>query len=213
VRERILLFIVIVVLAAGSAYADSITYYFNPTGTFSGDAPIGSLSATFTDNNGGVLLNITSALYSSSTRQENLDPNKALYLNFNPYKDLYRLNFNLISNTGFNQQTVAHYGLNEFKADGTGGYYDILLTYSSGTKAFTNGQSQTYSITLANRSINIRDFQFLSFSAPSYAAVHVQNTGGSHGSGWVSPTPVPPTVWILGSGLLGLIGIRKRMKA
>jgi len=29
---------------------------------------------------------------------------------------------------------------------------------------------------------------------------------------WMTPVPIPPAVWLLGSGLLGLVGLRRRFK-
>jgi len=197
-----------------AAYGD-LVYYFNPTNTFSGTAPAGSLSATFSDVTGGVQLVLTSALAAG----ENLDPGKALYLNFDPMKasSLGSLTFTLTGNTGFAEAAVVSTGSNAFKADGDGNY-DILFNYNPSTKALQNLTSQTYLIAGVS-GISTGDFNFGSVGGALgswNAAVHVQNTpSGGSGSGWVggSPVPIPGAVWLLGSGLIGLVGIRRKFKA
>jgi len=209
----------IALLGSLGAQADSFTYNFDPTNTFSGTAPAGSLTATFSDLAANeVQLVITSNLASG----ENLDPNKALYLNIDPAHSalLSTLGFALTANTGFSEAATVMTGEDAFKADGTGGNYDILFTYAPATKAFTNGESQTYLIT--GTGLNADDFQFLSSGgSPSwYAAVHVQNTpAGGAGSAWVggtiTATPEPSSIVFLlfSSTLIGYVGLRRRRNA
>jgi hypothetical protein len=156
---------------------------------------------------------------------ENLDPGKALYLNFekgSPTQatDLAALTFMLTANTGFSQAASVQKGVNSFKPDGDG-TFDILFTYSPSTKAFTTGQSQTYLIT--GNSVTSADFNFPSTSAPGngtrwIGAVHVQNTpSGGSGSAFVGgtpPVPEPSTLAIAGLGTLGFLGygLRRRVK-
>lgn len=205
----------LLLLAASSAYAGSYTYTFDPVSTFSGTAPTGSLTASLTDVAGGVELVITSSLATG----ENLDPGNALFLNFDPTKAsaLSSLSFSLTANTGFSQAASVQTGENLFKADGDGSF-DIKFSYESSTKAFTNGQSQTYLI--SGSSISVNDFIFESYPGGGngvwLGAVHVQNTpAGAGGSAWVGaqPVPVPAAAWLLGSGLLGLVGIRRKISS
>lgn len=216
--KSILLLIAFLLLMPMVVFGASTSLSFYPVNTFSGTAPVGSLTASFTDVTGGVELVINSSLASG----ENLDPS-ALYFNFNPDKAtlLTNLSFAISSNTNFIQQATVNTGINEYRADGDG-LYDILFTYLPSTKAFTSGQSQTYTITTSSGSIVATDFtNYLSSSAPGngttwLAAAHVQNTpSGGSGSAWVgatptATTPIPAAAWLLGSGLLGLIGIKKR---
>jgi hypothetical protein len=218
--------------APGKASAD-LTLNFDPASTFSGTSPTGNLTATFTDgtgvNAGKVILTITSHLGTNQGTQENLDPHDALYFNFNPAKTVTDLSFSLTANTGFSQASSVMEDENEFKADGVGGFYDILFTYSPSTKAFTNGESQTYLIGYTGGSISSSDFDF--FSTPDQGpplsflgAVHVQNTGSNGQSsafvGGSTPTavPVPSTMalalsGLVGAGLAGLRRLRRRQAA
>ncbi len=86
-------------LGSGAVYADTV--WFDPANNFSGTAPTGYLQVNFTDVAGGVQLLITSNLKGG----ENLDPGKALYLNFNPALNNLssKLTFTLQGNTNFFQ--------------------------------------------------------------------------------------------------------------
>jgi hypothetical protein len=174
-------------LAVPIAHAGVLEFDFLPANTFSGTAPAGTLTAVFTDvaqgtcggSGGCVQLVITSNLGSN----ENLDPGKALYLNIDPAKssELGSLAFTLAANTGFSQAAGVMTGEDTFKPDGDG-LMDILFTYTSGTKAFTTGESQTYDISTTLGTISAADFDFSSTcgmgcgTGGHLAAVHVQNT-------------------------------------
>jgi hypothetical protein len=210
-------------LLAGSARARAdLVFNYNPTNTFSGTAPAGSLTATFTDVAGGVQLVLTSNLAAG----ENLDPGPAgaFYFNFAPTllsSSLFSgLNFTLQANTGLSEAAgVTLDPTGKLPADG-GGYYDILLSYSPGDKPFTTGESQTYLITSSGGTITSADFNFPSTphggNGTWLSAIHVQNTpNGGSGSAWVAgtidnpnpgPTPGPPVVPEPASLLLGSIG-------
>jgi hypothetical protein len=148
--QRILLLAVIftATLTSGISTAHA-SFLFNPVNTFSGTAPVGYLTADFTDVVGGVQLVINSNLAVG----ESLDPGKALYFNFNPSKSsiLPNLSFQLTGDVSFCQQADVSTGTDAFKADGDG-YYDINFTFTPSTKAFISGESQTYKITAAAES-------------------------------------------------------------
>jgi|SRR5215469_14003032 len=205
-------------LAASPVHADLI-YNFDPANTFSGTAPAGTLTVQFhTVSTGQVLMTITSNLATG----ENLDPGEAIDLNIVPALsgDLGSLNFALQSNTGFSQAASVQQGEDAFKADGDG-FYDISVTYSPSTKAFTTGQAQTYLVT--GTGITESSFDALSSpgggSGPFFAAIHVQNTpSGGSGSAWVSSAPDPSgavpepaslTIFGVGLGVFGLL--RRRL--
>jgi len=196
-------------IAAESAYA---SLSFVPGNVISGDTIAGSLTADFTDVTGGVQLVITSNLAPG----ENLQAEKALYFNFNPSKVsvLSNLTFTLTGNTNFNQQATVSKSADAYKADGDGSY-DILFAYSNNANAFAAGESQTYKITGTN--IAASDFLYQSVGGANgswFAAAHVLNTPGTSGSGWVgatvTPTPIPAAAWLLGSGLMGVLGLRRK---
>jgi PEP-CTERM motif len=220
-------------LAVTAAHAGVLEFDFLPANTFSGTAPAGTLTAIFTDvaqgtcggSGGCVQLVITSNLGSN----ENLDPGKALYLNIDPAKssELGSLAFTLAANTGFSQAAGVATGEDGFKPDGDG-LMDILFTYTSGTKAFTTGESQTYDISTALGTISAADFDFSSTcgngcgTGSHLAAVHVQNTpNGGEGSAFVggtigstpAPVPEPATLALLGTAMLGFGALRRRQRS
>lgn len=195
--------------------ASADTLNFDPANTWSGTAPGGSLTAAFTDIAGGVQLVIDSNLGAG----ENLDPNKAFYLNISDSPLLSTLAFALTANTGFSEAATVLTGENAFRPDGDG-YMDILFTYDSATKAFANGESQTYLIT-GGAGLVASDFTTAwsycpeNCNGPHLAAVHVQNTpNGGGGSAWVGGTvntsvPEPSSTGLLFSAL-ALIGLGGR---
>ena len=119
----------------------------------------------------------------------------------------------------------ATFSANSLRADGDG-YFDLGFTFStsgqnSGTERFTVGESITFLLT--GNGLDAMDFLSMS-SADSgvqnengllYTGAHVQGitVPGVSGtqSAWIT-TPVPAAAWLLGSGLLGLIAIRRRVK-
>jgi hypothetical protein len=196
----------------------------NNTFSFGGQQPgaEGYLTATFKDVTGGVELDLSSNLKAG----EWLDAGKAWYFNFNPSKDsiLSHLTFTLQSNTNLSQAASVSLTDEGFKADGTGGFFDILFKYSGGSKPFQNGEQQTYKITTSSGSITAADFYYKSSSDSStddekgyLGAVHVQNTGpNQNGSAFVSGTdsvaPEPSSVVLFGIGGVGLTGLMARRR-
>ena len=237
IRSKLALTAVLVLVCAGAALADNLTFIFDPAGTWSGAAtqPQGSLIIDFHSiNPGTVTMTITSDLNKSTS--ENLDPQGAIYLNADPNK-LSSLVFTPDPlNSNFSPYATIAKSEDGYKADGDG-KYDIKLTYGPGTKPFKFGQVQTYIITGAG--IEARTFDFKSADAggngPFYAAIHVQNTGlDASKSAWVSAciagtgtdcTIVCPdckkenvpdggvTLMLLGGALVGLETLRRRFSA
>jgi hypothetical protein len=111
------------------------------------------------------------------------------------------------------------YDENHFKADGiNSGNFDIFIN----SLRLIQGGSQE--IILTGNGITAFTFNVLNGNnnGQFYAAAHVQGlppdgegsawiTGGP-GEGMGAPVPIPPTVWLLGAGLVGLIGMRRKFR-
>lgn len=209
--------------AAGSADAN-FTIVFDPSQTFNtsvgGAPPSGSITAEFIDVSAGV---VNLVINNNLVADEKVG---ALYFNFmNTISAANNLLFSLTAfgATGNSTPATISVGNEGFKADGDGNY-DILLGFSTANNvAFQGGQSQTYQITgtgtfASSGSTPLLASYFNALSSGSngayLGAVHVQGIGTASTSAFVAgaPVPVPAAVWLLGSGLLGLIGIGRRMK-
>lgn len=215
--------VVTLFLVCGTAHADLIID-FTPDKTFSseplGIKPSGSLTATFTDfGTNQVQLFIQNNLSGS-------EKIGALYFNIETFTS--GLTFDLIKTDSSNPnifKATPTISENHSKADGTGGYFDIVLGFeTSAEKAFGGTQSQTYIITATGRTLRASDFDFFSVKGQYdyLAAAHVQSIAtedDGDGSAWVgvtsptttpTPTPIPAAAWLLGSGLMGLIGLKRK---
>lgn len=202
--------IVMMFLACGVAQAAMVTLNIDQPFSYTGTAPTGSITATFTDITGGVQLKIDNNLSAGESIDE-------LYFNINPSKDsiLKSLIFTLVTNNSkIEAATVPTSSADKFSADG-GGYYDINLSYSTSLKDFLPGVSQTY--TISGAGITASDFtNFLSEphggNGTWLAAAHVQGNGVSAWVGAADPVPVPAAAWLFGSGLLGLFAFKRKSK-
>jgi hypothetical protein len=105
-------------------------------------------------------------------------------------------------------------GSDAYKADGDG-FFDIRFVFDNGD--FGEGEESVYLIT----GTGITADSFDLFSAPGggngswNTAAHVGGIGPcDQYSGWIggSSVPIPGAVWLLGSGLIGLVGFRKKLK-
>ena len=96
------------------------------------------------------------------------------------------------------------------------GKFDVLVQFPvSGPDVFTSGLTEYFAI----RGSAIKESMFSALSSggtspDGFTAACVQSIGTTGGSGLVTDTPIatpdPLSVWLLGSGLLGLGAIRKR---
>jgi hypothetical protein len=91
--------------------------------------------------------------------------------------------------------------------------FDVLLNFPNANKnRFNNNDSITLIIT--GLGITADSFDFLNASGAANVGAHIA-LGGSRSSAVTnvnpSPVPIPGSVWILGSALLGMLGIRRKV--
>ena len=125
------------------------------------------------------------------------------------------------------------FGADAFQADGDG-KYDILFDFSSNPPRFTNGETYVVDFNWTGGSLTLASFNILAAPGgghgPFFAAAHLQGISTGDGSTWIAdgnggsgdcpgctPTPTgvvpePASMFLLGSGLLGLAGYRRRAR-
>jgi hypothetical protein len=133
--------------------------------------------------------------------------------------------------------TVTSYTQTGYIPTSNGGFYiDGTKTYSGGTFRFRFSDGTFYSFNDITESSTLRMYFDSSYKLLSYALLEYQGSGiikedpnfkmtvtstpSSFSSGkvdnllWdIKAVPIPASLWILGSGLLGLLGIRRRIRA
>jgi hypothetical protein len=180
-------------------------YKFSDTGYPPGGS-LPWLTATFDDDN-------TAGLVELTLEATNLIPDEFVsewYLNFDPA--LNPASLAIAYNSGGPAASNISTGVDAFKADGDG-FFDILFEFPTALDTFGPGDSVVYDITLDG--ITAHSFYYLSNPKENstggfYSAAHVQGTGqdGEY-SAWIA-TPIPGSVLMLGSGLIGLVFIRRK---
>ncbi|HEV2269376.1 MAG TPA: hypothetical protein VGR92_07960 [Steroidobacteraceae bacterium] len=205
--------VLVLLCCAATAARAAIVYDFNTE--FSGGTPPSGpapwLVATFSDTStsGQVQLTITTSGLASSTKIS------GLYFNLDPDLNVSDLSFkSLNGGSGTVNDSSLQLGENAFMADGDG-KYDILLSYPTSGATFHGGDTSSFDITYSGSgTFDAASFYFLSDPAgghgPFYAAAHVLDTSANGGSGWVapvSPVPLPPSLPLLATGLLGFAAL------
>jgi hypothetical protein len=212
----------ILLLAAGLCFgapvtADASAVTFGLDVEFSGaTAPGGSmpwLTATFDDDDSAGSLQL-------SLNADNLIESEFVskwYFNFDTEAfDIDSLSISYAS--GSPQATDISKGINAFRAGGDG-YFDILFEFPTSNSEDRFGQSESVVYDIELTGITAYSFNFGSepeqgSSLSLFSAAHVQGIGpDGEDSGWIGdpvPTPIPGAVWLLGSGLVGIIFLRRK---
>jgi len=182
-----------------------------------GTPPAGTppwLRATFDDDNtpGSVTLTLTALNLTGSEKVTEWD------FNFDPSKNL---NFLIITQTSGPTADSITKDKNNLKGGGDG-YFDIGIYFSPSGPLFTVGSQAVFSL-ISSEAITANSFN--SFSnlkkkgsdlSNIHTVAHVQAIGESANlSGWVADqppaaVPEPATMFLLGSGLIGLAGFARR---
>jgi len=211
--------VLILTLLAFGSFTQATMLTFDLDTEFSGaTAPAGStpwLTATFNDFGSSGVVRLTMG----ATNLTGSEFISVWNFNIDPSIDPTSLVTSYVSGENFNSLTL---GTNCCKADGDG-YFDISFQWNNGV--FTAGETSVFDFTLAG--LTADDFNYLSLGSGNSpdgleTAAHVQSIGTTGAnSGWITgggdtpdtpPVPEPSTFLLLGSGLLGLYGLRKRFK-
>lgn len=193
--------------------ATAITFNYNNILPGQSYSPAGFppwMTATFDDNGASgpvkliiVATNLTGSEFISK-----------VYFNLNPSLNVQDLSINPISGQSVSQISL---GTDKFKADGTGGKFDILFDYpTSGglSNRFINGDTSEFSFEISgSQGLTANDFNYLS-TAGFLSAAHIQSIGTNNESSWIyagNSIPEPTSILLVITGILSLIGIRRKL--
>jgi hypothetical protein len=202
----------IVALLAAPAAADTLTFYFD---TPFNDKPLPDgaspwLTAVFDDEGieGSVLLTLTANLTNGNFISE-------VYFNLDPEGSLTS---GVVVDRTAPAPTAGLVSPDAYKADGAG-YFDFLIQFPTAAADRFEG-TEYITFELFGAGLTAASFDYFSTSSANgewQAAAHIQNISDPEGSTWIAGTggsevPVPGAVWLLGSGLIGLVGLRRKFK-
>jgi hypothetical protein len=175
------------------------------------------LQAIFEDTTDGVLLTLEANLSGDNFVNDwyfNLDPQ------LNPLDLTFELQSGNTAPAADNILQDPDPSKNEYKADGTGGLFDIVFDFPEDDATRFEGQeSIQYLITGAGLSAS--SFNFLSDGGYGgwHTAAKIQALSDPPGgSTWIGdgdgtpPIPEPTTILLVGLGLLGIAGLRKKLR-
>ena len=182
---------------------------FNLLYEFDGALPVQSYGAVDVMQNNGDLEFVVTA--DTSTLGSNADIH-VLY--FNLINDFPGLNIST-SNAPTTEYEII--GPSPSVRGGAGAAFEWGVDFGPGGGSKGNGTLQLATFTLsADQPLMVSDL--LEFSDPNNTppvilAIHFQNTYTPYDSETVGATvPIPAAAWLLGTGLIGLIGLRKRFQ-
>jgi hypothetical protein len=140
------------------------------------------------------------------------------FFNLDPELNAEFLSFRFVreSSTGL-PATVSRGNDSQNAAGDRGQGFDIELTWSTSQgRQFIAGKEVVYMISYSdaeNSGDMITAFSFNFFNQGGLlSAAHVQGISPGDGGGWIAAVPIPGTVWLFASGMLGLAVLRKRFK-
>ena len=182
----------LIATAAVPCQAASISFYLNQSNHLPDD--VNYLSVTLTENlTGGV-----------DIRTKTLDP---LNRSGKDHLGIQQFAFSFTGNTtGKITGLPDSWRVKENRPLEDLGIFDVLL------KSKANTRVDTLNFTVND--VDLRNFESLfAAQAAGFKGKHRANSASFTGSIPTTPVPIPPAVWLLSSGLLGLVGVARRRRS
>ena len=143
-------------------------------------------------------------------------------LNLNPALNPLNLQGALVQDTASQAFAGGAAGPDAFKADGVGGFFDIIFNFKTNDgNRFTDGMTFVFDLNNSTGGLLASDFNFGATGSGYFAAAHLQSIGDGS-STWLasngtsgtpdprnSPVPEPASMLLVGTGLLA--AFRKRL--
>lgn len=212
VVSMILILLVIFGLTVGESKADmmyDLKYIFNGSTNLSGSS---WLTADFqTISAGTTKLILTSHMTDPSYYIQEVAFNVAPSIT--PRSLLF--NVDAANGTSLSQANILHTGQNAQSLTGSGSQgvgFDFLLKFPTPNKDRFNGNDSVI-LTITGQNITADSFNYLNPTGAANVGAHIALGGGVSSAITnvnPNPVPIPAAVWLFGSGLIGLVGIRRR---